>query len=137
MESGEAMSSPAVMGVGCRSGVTAEAVIAAAQETLALAPVPVRLVGLHTSARKLAEVGLREAAARLTLALHFHAEDALKGVEARIASPSKRVAELTGVGSVAEAAALCGAGGRARLLVSKHSTGDVSCAIALLEDAEG
>lgn len=131
------MSSLAVMGLGCRLGVTAEAVIAAAQETLALAPVPVQLVGLHTSARKLAEAGLREAAARLTLALHFHEDDALKGVEARIASPSKRVAELTGVGSVAEAAALCGAGARARLLVSKHSTGNVSCAIALVEEAEG
>jgi cobalt-precorrin 5A hydrolase len=131
------MSSPAVMGVGCRSGVTPEAVIAAAHETLALAPIPVRLVGLHTSARKLAEAGLREAAERLTLDLCFHEENALKAVEGRIASASKRVAQLTGVGSVAEAAALCGAGGGGRLLVPKHSTEDVSCAIALLEEAEG
>jgi cobalt-precorrin 5A hydrolase len=134
MESSEEMSSPAVMGVGCRSGVTAEAVIAAAQETLALAPIPVRLVGLHTSARKLAEAGLKEAAARLALELHFHEDGALRAVESQIASASKRVAQLIGVGSVAEAAALCGAGGGGSLLVPKHRTGSVSCAIALVED---
>jgi cobalt-precorrin 5A hydrolase len=125
------------MGVGCRSGVAPEAVIAAAQETLALAPVPVRLVGIHTSARKLAEAGLKEAAARLALELHFHEDGALRAVESRIASASKRVARLVGVGSVAEAAALCGAGGGARLVVAKHSTADVSCAIALVKEAEG
>jgi len=131
------MSSPAVMGIGCRSGVTAEAIIAAAQGTLALTPIPVRLIGLHTSARKLAETGLKEAASRLALELHFHEDGALRAVESRIASASKKVAQLIGVGSVAEAAALCGAGGGARLLVAKHSTADVTCAIALMEEAEG
>jgi cobalt-precorrin 5A hydrolase len=137
MEGREAMSSAAVMGVGCRSGVTAEAIIAAAQGTLALAPIPVRLVGLHTSARKLAEAGLKEAAARLALELHFHEDGALRAVESRIVSASKKVARLIGVGSVAEASALCGAGDGAELLVPKHSTGDVSCAIALVEETEG
>jgi len=131
------MSLAAVMGIGCRSGVTAEAVIAAAQETLGLAPIPVRLIGLHTSARKVGETGLRQAAALLTLELHFHEDGALKEVESRIASASKKVAQLVGVGSVAEAAALRGAGSGARLLVAKHSTADVSCAIALVEETEG
>jgi cobalt-precorrin 5A hydrolase len=131
------MSAPAVMGVGCRSGVTPEAVIAAARETLALAPVPVRLIGLHTSARKLAETGLKEAAARLRLELRFHEEGALRAMESKIVSASKRVAQFVGVGSVAEAAALCGAGAGGRLLAPKHSTRDVSCAIALVEETGG
>jgi cobalt-precorrin 5A hydrolase len=131
------MSSRAVMGVGCRSGVTPEAVVRAVQETLALAPVPVRLIGLHTSKRKRAELGLYEAAARLTLDLYFHEDGDLRSVESLLASVSKRVAQLTGLGSVAEASALCGAGDGAKLLVPKHSTANVSCAIALVEDIAG
>ncbi len=131
------MSSLAVMGVGCRSGVASDAVVFAVQHTLALAPISVRLTSLHSSTRKSDEAGLKEAAARLALTLQLHSDEYLQAQESRIASRSERVTRLFGIGSVAEAAALCGAGDGARLLVPKHDVGPVSCAIALLPETAG
>ncbi len=128
------MTRRAVMGVGCRSGVAPDAILHAVRETLTLALVPVTLVGLHTASRKASETGLCEAAACLGLSLTFHDDHALRSVEGRIASPSQRVARLVGVASVAEAAALLGAGEGAALLAPKHSVGGVSCAIAVCEE---
>jgi cobalt-precorrin 5A hydrolase len=124
----------AAMGVGLRPGTTAEAITHAVEETRKLAPV--RLAGLHTSARRIAEAGLREAAERLALDLHFHDDAALRAMEGRIVSHSERVMRLFGVGSVAEAAALAGAGEGAALLGAKQSFAGVSCAIALMREAD-
>jgi cobalt-precorrin 5A hydrolase len=52
------------------------------------------------------------------------------------ATHSRRVAQLTGVGSVAEAAALAAAGPKARLLVPRIVVGDVTCALAETQTGE-
>ena len=50
--------------------------------------------------------------------------------ESELLSPSPLVKDITGVGSIAEAAALAGAGENARLIVPKFSLDGVCCAVA-------
>jgi cobalt-precorrin 5A hydrolase len=130
------MSRLAALGLGCRSDVAPQAVLRIVEAALAQAPAGTRLAGLHTSARKAAEPGLLHAAEALGLALRFHSDAALAAVAPRVVSRSARVERLTGVGSVAEAAALAGAGEGARLIVPKFSADGVSCALALIAEGE-
>jgi cobalt-precorrin 5A hydrolase len=125
MAGGEAMS--AAVGIGCRAGASAEAIERLVREALARAG----LAGadLYAPSRK-AGPALAEAAARLGLELHYCDEAALPDVAAGVVSHSPRVAALYGVGSVAEAAALAGAGAGARIVVAKFSADGVSCAVA-------
>jgi cobalt-precorrin 5A hydrolase len=125
MARGEAVS--AAVGIGCRKSASADAVVSLVREALARA-------GLD-SASLCAPAGkggpaLTQAAARLGLTLSLIDEAALKAAAPRVVSHSPRVAALYGVGSVAEAAALLGAGEGARVVVPKFSAGGVSCAVA-------
>ncbi len=88
---------------------------------------------LFSHERKAHHVGLNQAASALGLQLRCFPEAELAMVEGRLFSRSARVADLTGVGSVAEAAALCGAGERAGIVVAKFSADGVSCAVAASE----
>ncbi len=117
----------AAIGIGCRASASVEAIVARVREGRARA--------CHTKASLHAPAGLRnpalaEAASRLGLALHLHDAAALAEVGPRVVSHSLRVAALFGVGSVAEAAALAGAGQNARIVVPKFSADGVSCAVA-------
>jgi cobalt-precorrin 5A hydrolase len=115
----------AAVGVGCRAGASAEAVERLVREALARAGL--ETASLHGLRRVPA---LTEAAARLGLALYWHDEAALRAAAPRIVSHSPRVAALFGVGSVAEAAALAGAGADARIVIAKFSADGVSVAVA-------
>jgi len=85
---------------------------------------------LCTIEDKRGEPGIAEAARALGIPLLFFARDALAAAMPGATRSSPRVAALFGVGSVAEAAALAGAGAGARLVVPRQSKDGVTCAIA-------
>jgi cobalt-precorrin 5A hydrolase len=58
-------------------------------------------------------------------------EAALKAAEPRALTRSERVVALTGLGSVAEAAALAGAGPVSRLVQPRIASANATCAIAV------
>ncbi len=124
------MSLRTAIGVGCKSGVDAQTIARVVREALARAPSR-SAAGLHTSSRKAGDEALLEAARRLGLDLVLHDDEALKERDAEVASRSQRIAAMFGVGSLAEAAALVGAGEGSRLIVPKFSADGVSCAIAV------
>jgi cobalamin biosynthesis protein CbiG len=111
-----------VVGVGARSGVTADEVLAAVDAVLPPGAPGVRLATLTARA---AEPGLTGAAAARGWTLTGHSAAELARVVAP--SPSARAADRVGTASVAEAAALLGGG---RLVVPKTVHGRVTVAVA-------
>jgi cobalt-precorrin 5A hydrolase len=131
---GEAM---VVVGIGCRKGVNAEEVLAAVAEAMDHFAVPRRhLDALATGESKLDEGGIAAASARLGLPLQVIGIAELKVADDRAVSCSEKSLELTGVGSVSEAAALAGAGPDSVLLGPRLAVGRVTCAIAVSGDGK-
>ena len=114
-----------VAGIGCRRGAAPEAILAA----VALA---LRQAGredvtlLATIAAKRDEPGIAAAAAALAVPLEI-VEDAAAQPTLTESAASRAA---TGLGSVAEAAALAAAGPGARLLAPRIATGGATCALA-------
>jgi cobalamin biosynthesis protein CbiG len=79
---------------------------------------------------KAQEAGLHEAARELGLELVFLPLAALRARKATAATHSPRVQAMFGVGSVAEAAALVGAGPGSRLVAPRVTTPVAACALA-------
>jgi cobalt-precorrin 5A hydrolase len=125
MAGGETLS--AAVGLGCRAGATVAAIVARVREARLRAAC--EIASLNTGAQ-LRHPALEAAAVQLGLPLIRHDSAALAATAARIVSRSPRVEALFGVGSLAEAAALAGAGEGARLIVTKFSADGVSCAVA-------
>jgi cobalt-precorrin 5A hydrolase len=124
-----------IAGVGCRRGTSAaaiEAVIAAALAHAGLASRKLDL--LATAAFKADEPGIAAAAAARGVRLILVSQADLGRAGGRT-TPSRRVAELMGVGSVAEAAALAAGGPAARLVLSRIAIGPATCALAIAETA--
>ena len=120
-----------VAGVGCRKGTAAaqiEAAIAAALARAGLGIAAVRAVA--TSAAKADEPGIAAAASSIGVPLVLVAQDDLAAAGARAATRSERVLALTGVPSVAEAAALAAGGPAARLIAPRIAVGPATCALA-------
>lgn len=116
-----------VAGIGCRRGASAEEVLAALDAALAAtARGRQELARLATIPLKAGEAGIAEAARRLGLALLIVTDAA--GFD--LPTESRRSRAATGLGSVAEAAALAGGGPGARLLAPRSSTGRATCALA-------
>ncbi|GLS31470.1 cobalt-precorrin 5A hydrolase [Mesorhizobium albiziae] len=131
---GEAM---VIAGIGCRKGVGAEDVLAAIAQALDHFSVPrPHLDGLATGEIKLDEGGIAEASATLGVPLRIISIAELKLADSRAVSSSEKSLELTGVGSVSEAAALAAAGPRAVLLGPRLAVGPVTCAIAISGDGK-
>ncbi|PIO98972.1 hypothetical protein CJ014_12890 [Pleomorphomonas carboxyditropha] len=127
MDLGEAVSGRLAIGVGCRQGVSAEAIVRLIETaTAGLAPA----AGLFTIEDKRGEAGLSEAAERLALPLVFLSRDALAAVADRLVTPSPAALARFGVASVAEAAALAALAGRGRLVVPRRAAGGVTVAVA-------
>lgn len=116
------------VGIGCRSGVSEAAVVALVEA--ALAGVAGSPLALFTIAGKETEPGLSAAAARLGLPLVFVPKSDLEAVADRVQTCSERVVALFGLPSVAEAAALAGAGVGSRLVTPRISGEGVTCAVA-------
>ncbi len=134
------MSAPLVtvdlaIGLGCRKGVSGAVIASLVRDALEmLAQMGVATQGgsvaLFTTNAKRDEPGLSDAAARLAMPLHFLSPAAMKAVAGRAQTSSPRVLALFGVPSVAETAALAGAGPFAEIVLARIARDDATCAIA-------
>jgi cobalamin biosynthesis protein CbiG len=122
-----------VAGVGCRRGVSREAVLGAVDAALESGDLARKsLCCLASIDLKADEAGLLAAARKLGVVISFYPGEALAGTE--VPTPSSKVEQHVGVNSVCEASAMKRAGTR-ELLVPKLITGPVTAAVALLERA--
>ena len=123
-----------VAGIGCRTGATADAVVAALNLALGHCNIEQsQITALATAADKSGEAGIAEAGQSLGLRLIFLTPEQLQSASAGALTVSQRVLSLKGVPSVAETAALAAAGSGARLLGRRVATPTVTCAIAVRE----
>ncbi len=126
------------IGVGCRSGVSAELIVTLVRRALERATyllgeaVPTRglRAAMFTAVEKQGEAGLREAAMLLAMPLVFLPKPALAAFSDAAETRSERVVQLFGVPSLAETAALAGAGTGSHLLVARIAADGVTCAVA-------
>jgi cobalt-precorrin 5A hydrolase len=130
----QAVTGPIAIGVGCRRGCSGAVIEALVRRALDYAPAAERR-GLFTIAEKRDEPGLAEAAERLGLGLMLLTRESLRETAPFIRTRSARVERLFGVPSVAEAAALAGAGPGSVLLVTRIAHEGATCAIAGFRNA--
>ncbi len=125
------MTARLVAGIGIRPGTEAADILACLDEALAIAGLSgMATPRFATLASRATEAGMVAAAANRSAELVAIPDEALKGYEAACATRSTRIASLYGVGSVAEAAALAGAGPGGTLVQLRIATGRVTCALA-------
>jgi cobalt-precorrin 5A hydrolase len=118
-------------GIGCKRGATASDIEAAIHAALASAQIEADALDvIATIEAKSAEAGIRTAAAKLGVTLMVVPELELFAANGRVETHSERVAVLSGVGSVAEAAALAAAGPASTLIVPRLIVGAATCALA-------
>jgi cobalt-precorrin 5A hydrolase len=129
MDLGQAM---IVAGVGCRKGASADDIGAVIADALARAGIPADALDLiATPELKAGERGIAAAAAALGVPLVLIPKAAMEAAGARASTRSERVLALTGVPSVAEAAALAAGGPQAQLIVPRIAAGTATCALAI------
>jgi cobalt-precorrin 5A hydrolase len=127
-----------VAGVGCRKGAPAadiEAAIAAALDRAGL--LALALSAIATSATKGGEPGIAAAASALGVPLVLVSQDKLEAAGHRTMTTSARVVAVTGVPSLAEAAALAAGGPASRLIAPRVAVGPATCALAQSGDPPG
>jgi cobalt-precorrin 5A hydrolase len=120
-----------VAGIGCKKDApqgSIEAVITLALEACGMTRD--RLTALATHVSKRNETGIEQVSVLWGLPVLAFTTHEMDGVTDQVETHSERVVELKGVPSVAEAAALTGAGLGARLLAARVATHDATCAIA-------
>jgi cobalt-precorrin 5A hydrolase len=118
-------------GIGCKRGAAASDIEAAIHAALASARIEADALDvIATIEAKSAEAGIRTAAAKLGVTLMVVPELELFAANGRVETHSERVAVLSGVGSVAEAAALAAAGPASTLIVPRLIVGAAACALA-------
>jgi cobalt-precorrin 5A hydrolase len=118
-------------GVGCRCGASAPDIEAAIRAALARANIAADALDvIATIEAKRTEPGILAAAETFGVSVVIVAEHELALAGDRVETHSDRVLTLTGVGSVAEAAALAAAGPSARLITPRLAIGAATCAIA-------
>jgi len=118
------------IGVGCRKDCPERDILAVIRDATALLPDGAVAAGLFSVAEKQGEAGLAAAAATLGLPLIFLDRAVLQLVSGEARSCSRRVEEMFGLPSIAETAALAGAGAGAVLLVPRRTSATATCAIA-------
>ncbi|QGM96132.1 cobalamin biosynthesis protein [Methylocystis parvus] len=118
-------------GIGARRGVAAEAIVDLVREVAGRHDAPLERLSLCTLESKAEEPGVQEAARMLGVPLVFLPLEALKARKGAAPTHSPRVQAMFGVGSVAEAAALVGAGPKSRLLAPRLATPYAACALAV------
>jgi cobalt-precorrin 5A hydrolase len=125
-----------VAGVGCRKGTLAADIETAIGAAFAHAGIATSELGLiATSAAKGGEPGIAMAASAIGVPLVLIPQGDLAAAGARAPTRSERVIALTGVPSVAEAAALAAGGPGARLMAPRIAIGPVTCALVETEVA--
>jgi cobalt-precorrin 5A hydrolase len=123
------MSPVVAIGIGCRKNCPVDAIEALVLQALSGSG-DAMPSGLFTIEAKRDEAGLAEAARRLGLDLTFLGRDVLRAREADTLTRSAQAEAVFGVASVAEAAALAGAGPGSVLVVPRIAAGGATCAIA-------
>ena len=120
-----------VAGVGCRRGAPAPDIETAIRTALTQAGIAANaLDAIATAQAKGAEAGIAATVEKLGVRVVLVPEVELKAAGARVTTRSERVLALTGVPSVAEAAALAAAGPSARLVGPRLVVGAAACALA-------
>lgn len=122
--------STVAIGIGCKRGCSSDAIGALVERAIAAAPCIGATAALFTHEAKRSEAGLVDAAKALGLPLVFLEPQVLQNASLRAATNSPRVMAMFGLPSIAEAAALAGAGPSSVLLVARMSDRGASCAIA-------
>jgi cobalt-precorrin 5A hydrolase len=117
------------IGVGCRAGCPADAIATLVRRALA-AVGNEGPAALFTSVDKQGEAGIAAAAAALAMPVVYLPRSALEAAAPRAETRSERVVALFGVPSVAETAALAGAGPGSALVVPRMAADGATCAIA-------
>ncbi len=130
------MSKHYAAGIGARRGVEAQAIIDLVRNVVTRHGAPLSQLTLYTLESKADEAGLHEAAKTLGVDLAFLPLAALKARKGAAATHSPRVQAMFGVGSVAEAAALVGAGPGSRLVAPRVATPVAACALAISAEEE-
>ena len=135
MAGGETMSALSgaryAAGIGARRGVSARDIIDLVRRVVEQHKAPLSRVTLCTLESKAEEAGLHEAARELGVEIMFLPLQALRARKGAAATHSPRVQAMFGVGSVAEAAALVGAGPGSRLVAPRVATPYAACALAI------
>jgi cobalt-precorrin 5A hydrolase len=119
------------IGIGCRAGASAANIVALVQRTLSHAQLDDASAQLFSIDTKRDEIGLIKAARLLEMPIAFLSRDALAARASDALTRSARVAVLHNLPSIAETAALAGAGPGSRLFVPRVSAGAITCAIAI------
>jgi cobalt-precorrin 5A hydrolase len=119
------------IGIGCRSGAAADDIVALVRKALDRSGRSGR-AALFTAVEKQGEAGLRQAAVQLAMPLVFLPKAALVDSADGAVTRSERVVQLFGVPSIAETAALAGAGTGSELIVPRIASDGVTCAIAAM-----
>lgn len=117
-----------VAGIGCKTGISAEAVVALLLAAGEEGPGAPDLLAVPEFRRD--EEGIAEAAETLGLPILWIGRAALKGEQGRCLTRSSRAEREVGLASVAEAAALAGAGPGGRLVLARIAADGVTCALA-------
>ncbi len=123
------------IGVGCRKSAASEAIVALVRRALDEAGEIAGNKALFTSEGKRGEDNLEEAARALAIPLQYVDHRRLAIEAPRAATRSARVERHIGLPSLAETAALAGAGPGGRLIVERITAGGATCAIAYREFA--
>jgi cobalt-precorrin 5A hydrolase len=118
------------IGIGCKRGCSSEAIVALVERAIAAVACAGAPATLFTHEAKRSEAGLASAAKALGLPLVFLEAGVLRQASFRAVTNSPRVMVMFGLSSIAEAAALAGAGPSSVLLLARVSDGGASCAIA-------
>jgi cobalt-precorrin 5A hydrolase len=121
------------IGIGCRAGAAATNIVTLVQRTLSEARLERAGAQLFTIEAKQSELGLTKAARLLAMPISFLSRDVLAARAKDAQTRSERVEALYELPSIAETAALAGAGAGSRLAVPRVSAGAVTCAIAISE----
>ena len=121
------------IGIGCRKGCSGDVLIRLVSQALAEWPEHLAEHGVRkmfTIDDKRDEAGIKQAADLLGIELVYLSREQLNAAMPRTKTYSPRAQKLFGVGSVAEASALAGAGDKAVLIVPRVSSDNATCAIA-------
>lgn len=126
-----------VAGIGCRRGVTADAVVDVVDMALQTGVLQrAQLALLAVPDDKMNEAGIQDAARRLGLDIVPVTQQAMQNASAHALTKSERVRALKGVPSVAETAALAAIGSGGRLLAPRSVSATATCAIATGESEQ-
>jgi cobalt-precorrin 5A hydrolase len=120
-----------VAGIGCRLECSADEIVALVDEALAAIAEPrSRLSALAAPAFRTEADGPRKAAEELGLPLLFVTDSEMKAAEPRTVTASEHALEAKGFSSVAECAALAGAGEDSTLILPRIKSRSATCALA-------